>query len=231
MPGTIIPQSLDIGDASAPAQPPLHGGNSTEMPVPVSEPPVVVKQIQSGRTIQVIGEYVYDLAPDGKTLIRHSSYRDYTAAALRDLVKTPADLRVRWLSKEQREALRDQLAEEGVDIQALAAVLRHPEVDALDLLSHVAFGQEMPTRSQRVEHLYREHADFFNRYRREAREMLNVILDKYITGEAEDISNPELLRVPPLSERGTFIELAKPFGGGQEVRKALKELQQLLYSA
>jgi type I restriction enzyme, R subunit len=223
------------GDVLIEAQP-ESGESMIAEPVPpvlvmVTQPPLLVKQTQSGRTIQVIGEYVYDLAPDGKTLIRHSSYRAYTAAALRDIVKTPADLRVRWLSKEQREALRDQLAEEGVDIQALAAVLRHPEVDSLDLLSHVAFGQEMPTRSQRVEHLYRKHADFFNRYRLEAREMLNVILDKYIAGEAEDISNPELLRVPPLSERGTFIELAKPFGGGQEVRKALKELQQLLYSA
>ena len=201
------------------------------MLLPVTELPLVVKQTRSGRTIHVIGEYVYDLAPDGKTLIRHSSYRDYTAEALRGIVKTPADLRACWLSKEQREALRGQLAEEGVDLQALSAVLQHPGVDPLDLLSHVAFGQEMPTRSQRVEHLYREHADFFSRYRSEARGMLKVILEKYIAGEAADISDPELLKVPPLSERGTFIELAKPFGGGQEVRKALRELQLLLYSA
>jgi len=201
------------------------------VPPPVAIPPLVVKQTRSGRTIQVIGEYVYDLAPDGKTLIPHTSYREYTAAALKDIIKTPVDLRARWLNKDQREALRDQLAEEGVDLQALATVLQHPEVDPVDLLSHVAFGQEMPTRSQRVEHVYREHADFFNRYRPEACEMLKVILGKYVAGEAADISDPELLKVPPLSDQGTFVELVRPFGGGQEVRKALRELQQLLYSA
>jgi type I restriction enzyme R subunit len=146
-------------------------------------------------------------------------------------VKTPVDLRARWLNKDQREALRDQLAEEGVDLQALATVLQQPEVDPLDLLSHLAFGQEMPTRGQRVERIFREHADFFNRYRPEAREMLKAILGKYVAGEAADISDPELLKVPPLSEQGTFVELARPFGGGQEVRTALRELQQLLYSA
>lgn len=127
---------------------PGSGGSKIEEPVPpvlppVATPPLVVKQTRSGRTIQVIGEYVYDLAPDGKTLIPHASYREYTAATLKEIVKTPVDLRARWLNKDQREALRDQLAEEGVELQALATVLKHPEVDPLDLLSHLAFGQEV----------------------------------------------------------------------------------------
>ena len=218
------------------AQPPLTAGSVSSgslppAPGPLTEPPVVVKQTRSGRIIEVIGEYVYDLGPDGKTLIKRSSYRDYTAAALKDMIKTPADLRTRWLSKEQREALRDQLEEEGVDLPALAAALQHPDVDPLDLLLHVAFGQGMPTRNERVKRLYREHADFFSRYEPQARDMLNVILEKYIDGEAADISDTELFKVPPLGDQGTFMELAAPFGGGSNVRSTLKELQQLLYSA
>ena len=222
------------GNGPVEAQP-ASGGSAIGAPLPPVPPPAtpphIVRPTRGGRTIHVIGEYVYDLAPDGKTLIPQTSYREYTAAALKDIVKTPRDLRVHWLIKEQRDALRDQLAEEGVDLQVLATALGHPEVDPLDLLSHVAFGQEMPTRGQRVERVYREHAAFFNRYRPEARDLLNVILKKYIAGEAADISDPELLKVPPLSDRGTFIELAKPFGGGQGLRRTLLELQQLLYSA
>jgi len=199
--------------------------------VPKTEPPGFIKQLKNGITIQVIGEDVYDLGPDGKTLLARSSYRDYTAAALKDMIKTPGDLRALWLSKEQRGALRDQLEEEGVDLQALAAALQHPDVDPLDLLLHVAFGQGMLTRNERVERLYRDHADFFSRYKPQARDMLNVILEKYIADEAADISDTELFKVPPLVDRGTFIELAAPFGGGSKVRSTLKELQQLLYSA
>jgi type I restriction enzyme R subunit len=224
------------GNAPVVAQPPLtvgsvSSGSLQPAPGPLTEPPVVVKQTRSGRLIGVIGEYVYDLGPDGKTLIKRSSYRDYTAAALKDMIKTPADLRTRWLSREQREALRDQLAEEGVDQPALAAALQHPDVDPLDLLLHVAFGQDMPTRNERVKRLYREHADFFSHYKPQAREMLNVLLEKYIAGEAADISDTELFKVPPLVDQGTFMELAEPFGGGSNVRSTLKELQQLLYSA
>ena len=197
----------------------------------MTEPPVVVKRTRGGRTIQVIGEYVYDLGPDGKTLFSRSSYRDYTATALKDIVQAPADLRARWLSREQREALRSRLAEEGVDLQALAVALRHPDVDPLDLLLHVAFGQNMPTRSDRVEKLYRDHADFFNRYKPQARTILNVILEKYIAGEASDVSDTKLLKVPPLSDQATFMELVQTFGGGSKVRSALQKLQELLYSA
>src|SRR6266699_603489 len=56
----------------------------------VSQPPAFIKQLKNGITIQVIGEDVYDLGPDGKTLFPRSSYRDYTAAALKDMIKTPA---------------------------------------------------------------------------------------------------------------------------------------------
>ncbi len=234
-PPPVVAQPFAPGDRPAVVQPGSgeSGGGESGPPVlpPVAMPPLVVRQTRSGRTIRVIGEYVYDLASDGKTLIPDKSYREYTAAALKDIIKTPRDLRARWLNKDQRKALSDQLAEEGVDLQALATVLRHPEVDPVDLLSHVAFGQAMPTRSQRVEQVYREHADFFSRYSPEAREMLKIILKKYVAGEAEDISDPELLKVPPLSKQGTFFELVTRFGGGQEMRKALRELQQLLYSA
>jgi type I restriction enzyme R subunit len=224
---TSTQQKTDFPDVEKPpVSIHLSGGSTTAI-----EPPTIIKQLKNGITIQVIGEYVYDPGPDGKTLRPRSSYRDYTTAALNSIVTKPEDLRARWLSKEQRQALRDQLQEEGVDLQALAKALHLPDVDPLDILLHVAFGQPMLTRSDRVERLYREHADFFNRYRQEAREILNVILNKYVVGEAQDVSDTELLKVPPLDERGTFIELVQPFGGGANVRSTLKELQQLLYSA
>jgi type I restriction enzyme R subunit len=146
-------------------------------------------------------------------------------------VATLAELIARWLRPEQRAEIRERLMEEGIDFEALATALGMPEADPFDLLLQIAFGQQVMTRRGRAEKLRREHADFFRRYGPAARVILNVILDKYIAGEAPDVSDTQLLRVPPLSERGTFIELAKPFGGGQFLRNALKEMQTLLYSA
>ena len=44
-------------------------------------------------------------------------------------------------------------------------------------------------------------------------------------GEAPDVTDTGLLRVPPLSERGTFMELAQHFGGGAGLRATLAELR------
>lgn len=66
-----------------------------------------------------------------------------------------------------------------------------------------------------------------------ARAILDVILDKYVVGEAPDVSDIGLLQVISLADRHTPFELARPFADpatNTTVRTALKELQTLLYS-
>jgi type I restriction enzyme R subunit len=157
------------------------------------------------------------------------SLRDYTMTALQSLVTTAADLRVRWLDQAQREEILARLIEEGVDLQALAAAHRLHDVDPLDVLLSVAFGQAACTRRERADRVQGAHAAFFQRFSPAARDILDTILQKYVAGEAPDVSNAELLKVPPLSERGTFVELARHFGGGAALRSTLKEMQRLLY--
>jgi len=197
-------------------------------PMPPAGAPTI--QTGSGRRIVVIGEIVYELGPDGSTL-RVASYQDYTRDALEALCATAAELRARWLQPAQREEIKERLTQEGVDLGQLAERLRLADADPFDLLLHVAFGERPLTRRERADRLKREHAAFFGRYGPAAREILETILEKYLAGEAEDVSNTELLRVPPLSGKGTFMELARRFGGGDSLRAALKELQTRLYSA
>jgi type I restriction enzyme, R subunit len=189
---------------------------------------VTLRRPRDGRVFRVAGEIVYELAPDGKTL-RRVSLRDYTMTALQSLVTTAADLRVRWLDQAQREEILARLIEEGVDLQALAAAHRLHDVDPLDVLLSVAFGQAACTRRERADRVQGAHAAFFQRFSPAARDILDTILQKYVAGEAPDVSNAELLKVPPLSERGTFVELARHFGGGAALRSTLKEMQRLLY--
>ncbi len=179
--------------------------------------------------LKVVGEIVYELGPDGRTL-RTVSYRDYTTSALGGLAASPTELRERWLRPEQRQEIRDRLVEEGVDLDVLAASLGLTDADPLDLLLHVAFGQPAQTRRERADRVRREQAAFFERHGPSAREILETVLDKYVAGEAPNVGDPALLRVPPLSERGTFVELARHFGGGGKVRAVLGELEALLYA-
>ncbi len=203
------------------------------VPLPAPEPPIEPIRPGDGRTIVVRGELLYELGPDGRTLrtLSYRQYEDYAKGVVEGLCGNATELRARWLRLEQRDEIRGRLEDAGVDLKELAAAMHQPDADPLDLLLHIAFGQPIMTRRERAERLWHAHPDFFARYQPAAREILQVILTKYVRGEAQDVSNPELLQVPPLGERGTFMELARPFGGGAKVRETLKELQRLLYSA
>jgi type I restriction enzyme R subunit len=197
---------------------------------PPDEPVTTITRPRDGTTLQVVGEIFYELGPDGSTL-RALSYNDYTKAALSDLIANPGELRAHWLRAEQRAEIERRLQDEGVDMELLARLVNLTDADPFDLLLHVAFGEQALTRRERANRVRRERADFFAQYVTAAREILEIILQKYEAGEAPDVSDTDLLRVPPLSERGTFMELAQHFSGGASMRAALRELHTLLYSA
>jgi type I restriction enzyme R subunit len=88
----------------------------------------------------------------------------------------------------------------------------------------------VPTRQERADRLSREDAEWLGSFPPPAREVLEVTLEKYVLGEAENLADTGLLRVPPLNERGTFMELAGRFGGGAGLREALTELRRRLYN-
>lgn len=215
------PASIEETDAIDPANPP-------------PDLPVITRQTRSGRTFKVIGEIVYELMSDGSTLRRGSSRRQ-TITTIHDLMSTAADLRARWLIDEQRKEILDSLGEEGIDLGELAYSLHLMELDPLDLLLHVVFQEPIVTRTQRVERLRREQTAFFKRYENNllARAILDVILDKYVRGEAPDVSDVGLLQVISLADRHTPLELSRPFADSAtnaNVRTVLKELQTLLYN-
>lgn len=106
-----------------------------------------------------------------------------------------------------------------------------PEADPFDLLCHVAFNAPLRTRRERVQRLKEERRDFFARYGPEARQILEELLEKYAEHGNAQFVLPEILRVPPLSDHGTIRQITQAFGGADQLRGAVTELQNLLYAA
>ena len=79
--------------------------------------------------------------------------------------------------------------------------------------------------------LKRERQDFFDRFGPEARAVLNDLLDKYTEHGATQFQFPDALKIPPISERGSVMEIARYFGGSDHLRAAVSELQSILYAA
>ena len=82
----------------------------------------------------------------------------------------------------------------------------------------------------RSEILRREKKDFFERYSPEAKQVLIDILDKYIEYGTEQFQIPDILEVPPISERGNLSEIIAMFGTPDQLRSAVSEMQTLLYA-
>lgn len=99
----------------------------------------------------------------------------------------------------------------------------------LDLLCHVAFNAPLLTRSERAAKLRHNSPDFFTQYGYEARQILSELLDRYTEYGADQLRLPDALRIPPLSNHGNAIEIAAKFGGPEQLREAVTQLQATLY--
>ena len=183
-----------------------------------------------GGQVEVVSHLVYDIDPNGKHL-RVVRYDDYAAETVRTLWPTAPELRAQWADAAKRSEIIGRLAERGISFDELAEVTKQPEADQFDLLCHLAFNAPLRTRRERAQRLRESHADFFSRYGPEARQILDDLLEKYaVYGDAQFVL-PDVLKVPPLSAHGQVGDIIRLFGGPDQLRHAVTELQTHLYAA
>ena len=72
-------------------------------------------------------------------------------------------------------------------------------------------------------------ANYFKKYGSEAREIILMLLEKYTEFGVTQLTDPNIIRIPPISQKGSPFEIAKLFGGIQKLRKVLNDLQLFLY--
>jgi len=183
-----------------------------------------------GGYVDIATHLVYELDPDGKQL-RVVRYTDYAAEKVRTLCPSAPELRAKWADPVQRAEIIERLAERGVNFDELADAAGQPEADPFDLLCHFAFNAPLRTRRERAQRLKSERKDFFDRFNPEACAIMEELLEKYAEhGDAQFIL-PDVLKVPPISDHGQPSEIITLFGGPDQLRNAVAELQNLLYAA
>ncbi|HMM76012.1 MAG TPA: DEAD/DEAH box helicase family protein [Gammaproteobacteria bacterium] len=181
-----------------------------------------------GGQVEIVAHLVHELDPNGRQL-RVVRYTDYAAESVRSLAPTSADLRSRWSNATQRAEIIAALSERGIDFALLAEQTGQPEADPFDLLCHLAFNAPLRTRRERAQRLKSERKDYFEKFSPETRQILDELLEKYAEhGDAQFVL-PDVLKVPPISTHGQPAEIIKLFGGAEQLRQAVNDLQGLLY--
>jgi type I restriction enzyme R subunit len=210
--------------------------SDSEEPVPPEGDPTIIepppgqprKFYFDGGQVEIVAHLVHELDPNGKQL-RVVKYTEYAAESVRSITPSSVDLRARWADADKRREIIDALAERGIDFAELAEQMGQPDADPFDLLCHLAFNAPLRTRRERAQRLRQERKDFFDSYAPEARKVLDDLLEKYAEhGDAQFVL-PDVLRVPPISAHGQPAEIIKLFDGPDQLRKAVNDLQGLLY--
>jgi type I restriction enzyme R subunit len=183
-----------------------------------------------GGHVEIAAHLVYELDPDGRQL-RVVRFSEYAAEKVRTLYPSAADLRKQWADPALRADIIAKLEERGIDFDQLRTTSNQPEADPFDLLCHLAFNGPLRTRRERADRVKKEEKSFFEKHGPEARSILADLLEKYAEHGTAQFVIPDVLKVPPISQRGNVIEIAKLFGGPEELRQAVADLQALLYAA
>lgn len=183
-----------------------------------------------GGQVSIAAHLVFELDPQGKQL-RTVRYTDYAGERVRDLVPSSRELREVWADLTKRGQLIEELSERGIDFIHLADQAGQPEADPFDLLCHLAFNAPLRTRRERAQRMRKERKDLFEKYGPEARLILDELLEKYAEHGDAQFTLPDVLHIPPISTHGAPAEIIRIFGGADQLREAVNELQSELYAA
>ena len=209
-------EPIDLGDFGPPKTPDIG----------IDEGETEIKKYYVNQIpVSVVHERVQYYGKDGKLITE--SLKDYSRKNIEKEFSSLDDFIQRWNDSEKKEELIKELAEHGVLLEALREDVGQ-DLDAFDLICHVAFDQPALTRQERANNVRKR--NYFTKYSETAQKVLNSLLDKYEQEGISSIEQGSVLKVQPLSQMGSPVELVRAFGKKKDFDQAIKELENEIYN-
>lgn len=222
--GDFPPVDVDYpGVDEGPFTPP--GGTHEPPPVGGDDGSPQEKVYVRGVYVTVLNERVQYLDNAGKLITE--SVRDYSKKHILEQYDTIDKFIKRWNEVDKKQAIIDELKEEGVLLEALKAEIGK-DIDAFDLILHVAFDKKPLTKRERVENVHK--LGYLNKYSAIAQTVLEKLLDKYKDETAYELEDTKILELKPFDEIGSSLKIVKAFGGKKQYIEAVREMESYLYA-
>ena len=191
------------------------GKDRPDDPIDAKIKPIVDK---NGCSVEVTHKTVSIYDPTGK-LLQIESVVDYTKENILGQYAT---------LDPKKDKIKKLLLEHGIDIEGIKKEQKMEDVDDFDFICYIAFNQKPLTRKERVDGVKKQ--DFFNKYNGPAREVLEVLLDKYKNQGITEIVNMGVLRLDPFIKLGKPTKIVGYFGGKEGYISAVADLQNAIYN-
>jgi type I restriction enzyme, R subunit len=216
----VVPQPVaDEGEIEAPP----YGDATTDI-TEGAETPLAVKYYVDNVEVAIVTERVQYLDESGRLITE--SLKDYTRKAVRQNYSSLNAFLNAWKGADRKQTLIDELAGHGVFLDELAEQVGR-DLDAFDLICHVAFDQPPLTRRERADKVRKRNV--FAKYGEKTRAVLNALLEKYADAGLKSVESLDILKVDPLTTFGTPVEIIHLFGGKQSYLAAVQDLETQLY--
>lgn len=184
------------------------------------------KYYVNGVNVKVINERVQFLDANGRLITE--SLKDYSRKNILREYSTLDKFISSWKEADKKQAIIDELTEHGVMFEELQKESKKDELDAFDLICHIAYDKPPMTRRERINNVHKRH--YFAKYGPQARAVLNALLDKYAEGGIGSIEDIEVLNLPDFQRYGTLVQIVnKIFGGRDQYERAVKEMEHYIY--
>ncbi|MBI2639969.1 MAG: DEAD/DEAH box helicase family protein [Candidatus Sungbacteria bacterium] len=179
-----------------------------------------------GVEVKIINERVQYMDERGKLITE--SLKDYTKRNILQNYASLNDFLTAWTKTEQKDAILKELEDRGVFFAELSYEVGR-DLDAFDLICHVAWGKKPLTRGERAEKARKK--DYFAKYEGKAREVIEALLAKYADQGITAIDDIGDLQVSPFNQFGTPYQIVNDiFGGRENYLTVVRELQRALYA-
>ena len=185
--------------------------------------PIVSKD---GCRVKVINKTVSVYDANGR-LLRQEDIIDYTRTNIKGEYASLSDFIRKWKASDKKEEIKKALAEMGIDLEVLKIDQNMTEVDDFDFICYVAYGQKPLTRAERANNVKKR--DFFSKYSGDAREVLEILLDKYMNQGITEVEDIRVLSLADFEKYGKPAKIVKLFGGKVQYEQAVRELESSIY--
>lgn len=177
--------------------------------------------IIDGIPVYVVKELQQLLDKDGNLI--SCDFIKYTQDKLKQY--SLKDFLQKWSSAERKNKLLAEFESQGILIDELKALEKFKYLDEFDILLHLGFNQKPISRKERAKNAKK----LLTKYKDKARQVIEILLDKYAKNGISELENPNILTLKPFDYIDIKRAIEECFGDVYAYNAMIKDIEREIY--
>lgn len=181
----------------------------------------------NGVDVNIYNEICSYYDKDGKLVTE--SLKEFSKRSILNEYASLNDFINKWNSTDRKQAILDELKEQGVLLDELRKDVGNEDIGDFDLILHIAYDKKPLTRYERVNKVLKK--GYLYKYSEMAQNILKDLLEKYSDNNELELTDTKILQLKPFEGYGSPMEIVDVFGGKEKYIEAVEELEDELYAS